>query len=79
MSDQQKPKRAYRKNVSSGGMIFLDNHEYEVAVKNVSLSGLLVELNAEDVPQQTMDLFQAIQHSPLIDIYLPKLRICGEG
>ncbi len=71
--------RAQRKNTDSYGMIYLGFEEHRIKVLNLSLSGLLAELQFEDCVPDTKDIFRALQVSPLVDIYLPDLRMAGEA
>jgi hypothetical protein len=66
--------RAYRKNLSSHGLIYLGFEELPIKVVNLSLSGFLAELSVTGA-----DLFQRLQVAPRIDIYLPDMRIAGEA
>lgn len=66
--------RAYRKNLSSHGLIYLGFEELQIKVVNLSLSGFLAELTAAGP-----DVFQRLQVAPRIDIYLPDMRLAGEA
>ncbi len=72
-------RRYYRKNLTSHGFIYLTGEEFEISVKNLSLTGLLVELKDRSIIQDVSDLFRAIKQSPLVDIYLHQLRLAGEA
>jgi hypothetical protein len=72
-------KRYYRKLLSSSGLIYLAGEELDIAVKNFSITGVLVELLSNSIIQNVSDLFQAIKaSSSLADIYLPEMRLAGE-
>jgi hypothetical protein len=72
-------RRYYRKNLNSHGFIYLAGEEFEISVKNLSITGLLVELEDRSIIRDVSDLFRAIKLSPLVDIYLHKMRIAGEA
>ncbi len=72
-------RRYYRKNLTSHGFIYLAGEEFEIGVKNLSITGLLVELKDRSIIQDVSDLFRAIKLSPLVDIYLHELRLAGEA
>lgn len=72
-------RRYYRKNLTSHGFIYLAGEEFEISVKNLSITGLLVELRDRSIIQDVSDLFRAIKQSPLVDIYLQDLRLAGEA
>ncbi|WP_031433111.1 PilZ domain-containing protein [Methylomarinum vadi] len=71
--------RSYRKNLAIKGFVYMGGQELEVKVRNVSITGLLAELKTEGVMNDVKDVFQAIKLSPVIDIYLPELRVAGEA
>lgn len=72
-------RRYYRKNLKSHGFIYLAGEEFEISVKNLSITGLLVELEDRSVIRDVSDLFRAIKLSPLVDIYLQEMRLAGEA
>ena len=71
--------RSYRKNLAIKGLIYMGGQELEVKVKNLSITGMLAELKSEESLTGIRDVFQAIRLSPVIDIYLPDLRVAGEA
>lgn len=71
--------RAYRKTLTGIGLIYLGSVEYEMRLLNVSLSGLLAELKYGGSVHDVKDMFQALQVSPVVDIYLPEMRLAGEA
>ncbi len=71
--------RAYRKNLSTEGLVYISGEEIEVRVINLSITGVLVELLNNNVIREAKDIFEAARISPVIDIYLPQLRIAGEA
>ena len=72
-------KRAYRKRLSCDGLIYLGFEEHQIRVINLSITGLLAEFKAKDSDHSVKDIFQSIQVSPIVDIYLPGIRIAGEA
>jgi hypothetical protein len=71
--------RAYRKNLTSFGLIFLGFEEYPIRLINLSLTGLLAELRQDASVTDLKDIFKAIRVSPLVDVYLPDMRMAGEA
>lgn len=72
-------KRAYRKNLRSTGLIYLGFEEHQFNVINLSVTGLLAELKYDTVAHDVKDIFRSLQVSPLVDIYLPDIRVAGEA
>jgi len=72
-------KRSYRKRLTSHGLIYLAGEELEITVKNLSITGLLAELDINKVIMDVDDLFHAIEQSVTIDLYLPEMRLAGEA
>ena len=72
-------KRPYRKNLTSNGLIYLGGEELEVSVKNLSITGLLAELNDSVDIHDIKDIFKSVNLSPVIDIYLPEMKLAGEA
>lgn len=72
-------KRSYRKNLTSYGLIYLGRKELEISVRNLSITGLLAEVENNDAISNIKDVFQSIKLSPTIDIYLEEMRIAGEA
>jgi hypothetical protein len=72
-------KRFYRKSLSSHGLIYIADEELEITVKNLSITGLLAELDANKVIADVDELFHALELSTTIDLYLPEMRVAGEA
>ncbi|WAR44662.1 PilZ domain-containing protein [Methylomonas rapida] len=72
-------KRAYRKNLSCDGLIYLGFEEHQIRLINLSLTGLLAELKPNANLNGVKDIFQSLQVSPIVDIYLPDIRVAGEA
>lgn len=71
--------RAYRKNLSSSGLIYLGFEEHAIKISNLSLTGFLAELIDQHPEERLKDIFKNLQVSPLVDFYLPALRLAGEA
>lgn len=72
-------KRAYRKRLSCDGLIYLGFEEHKIRVINLSLTGLLAEFKQDTSVNGIKDIFESIRVSPIVDIYLPDIRIAGEA
>jgi len=70
--------RPYRKNLTEHGLIYMGGEEHDVIVKNLSLTGVLAELCCANEPPEISDIYHAISASPVLDFYLPELRLAGE-
>ena len=68
-------KRPYRKNLALCGLIYLEEKEQEVIVKNISITGVLVTINSHE---HNAVIFNQLLMAKVIDIYLPRLRLAGE-
>ena len=71
--------RNYRKNLASSGFIFMDGVEREIIIRNLSITGLLAELEPMGQISEIEDVFNAIKSSVTVDIYLPDMRLAGEA
>ncbi len=71
--------RSYRKSLASYGLIYLGGEELEIEVKNLSITGMLAEVEGNDAIHGIKDVFHAIELSSIIDIYLPEMRLAGEA
>lgn len=71
--------RSYRKCLSSQGFIYLDNKELEISVRNLSITGLLAELDNNKFISEVDDVFHAIESTIMVDLYLPEMRLAGEA
>jgi hypothetical protein len=76
MSDKNRP---YRKNLTSHGLVYIAGKELEISVRNLSITGALGELGDNSTIKNINDVFNSIKKSPLIDIYLPEMRLGGEA
>lgn len=76
---QPEENRAYRKNLNSHGLIYLGFEEHPIKVVNLSLTGFLAELSDKHPKERIKDIFNSLQVSPRVDIYLPDMRVAGEA
>jgi hypothetical protein len=71
--------RPYRKNLKVHGLIYIGEETLDITVRNLSITGLLAELNSED--NNGLDiktLFTRLLTITTFDLYLPNLRLAGE-
>lgn len=72
-------KRPYRKNLMSRGLIYMGGQEREIVIKDLSLTGVLAELKADQLNPNTKNIFDMLTASTIIDLYLPEIRLAGEA
>ena len=69
--------RPCRKNLTSHGLIYMGGEEHEISVINISITGVLAELNNnKDIDIKY--IFDSLLVSTIIDLYLPEMRLAGE-
>jgi hypothetical protein len=73
-----KLERPYRKNLKLKGLIYFGGEEQEILVKNLSITGILVELSSKTSSTDIKTIFNNLKLSTTLDIYLPELRLVGE-
>jgi len=71
-------KRSYRTCLSSHGLIYLAGKELEISVRNLSITGLLAELDTNAYVLSVDEIFKTLELSVTIDLYLPEMRLAGE-
>ena len=76
MSEQKRP---YRTNLTSHGLIYMGGEELEISVRNLSITGLLGELDDNINIHDIKDVFKSVKLSPTIDLYLPEMKLAGEA
>ena len=76
MSEQKRP---YRTNLTSYGLIYMGGEELELSVRNLSITGLLGELDDNINIHDIKDVFKSVKLSPTIDLYLPEMKLAGEA
>ena len=69
----------YRKNFSLSGLLFIGGVEHEMQVQNLSISGILVAIDASEDIVDERDIFLLVRQSSLVDIYIEKLNLAGEA
>lgn len=70
--------RAYRKNLTSYGLIYFGGEELIIDVRNLSITGLLAELDPNSGVTDINDIFDSVKSSSITDIFLPEMRLAGE-
>lgn len=70
--------RPYRKNLTTQGLIYLAGEEQPITVKNISVTGVLAQLNSKVGKNDIKDIFNTLLASTIIDLYLPEMRLAGE-
>lgn len=76
---QQNSRQHYRKELASKGLIFLLGVEMEMIVRNVSITGLLGEIEINDQIKDIKNVFEGIKDSTIVDVFLEGLRLAGEA
>ncbi len=72
-------KRYYRKNLKLQGVIFMDEKEQAVTIKNLSLTGVLARLNHNLYGDDLKSVFNIMSASTIIDLYIPDFKMAGEA
>jgi hypothetical protein len=71
--------RPFRKDLHLQGLIFLNGEERSIVVKNLSITGLLAEMDQQKGAEKDIeDIFNSLQSSTLVDIFIPSMRLTGE-
>lgn len=70
--------RPYRKNLTTHGLIYLAGEEQPITLKNISITGVLAQLNSKVGKNDIKDIFNTLLSSTVIDLYLPEMRLAGE-
>jgi PilZ domain len=71
--------RPYRKNLTSHGLIYLAGEEQPITVKNISITGILAQLDSKVGKNDIKEIFNTLLTSTILDIYLPEMRLAGEA
>ncbi len=71
--------RSYRKLLTSQGLIYLVNQEMGISVRNLSITGMLAELDSNTTINGIEDVYAALKGSAAVDFYLPEMRLAGEA
>jgi hypothetical protein len=70
--------RPYRKTLTSHGLIYMGGEELGITIKNLSITGVLAELNNKAEGTDVKDIFNNLLASTTVDFYLPEMRLAGE-
>jgi hypothetical protein len=57
----------------------MGGEELEISVRNLSITGLLAELDDNIGIHDIKDVFKSVKLSPTIDLYLPEMHLAGEA
>ena len=71
--------RPCRKNLTSHGLIYMGEEEHEITVINISITGILAELNSNNKDIDVKYIFNKLLTTTIIDLYLPEMRLAGEA
>lgn len=71
--------RPCRKNLTSHGLIYMGEEEHEITVINISITGILAELNSNKKDIDVKYIFNILLTTTIIDLYLPEMRLAGEA
>jgi hypothetical protein len=75
-----KIKRSYRKNLKLHGLIYFGGQEQNILVKNLSITGLLAELQGPPGGLPTIqEIFNTLKCSTVADLFLPEMNLTGEA
>lgn len=69
----------FRKILETKGFVFLAGRELKILVRNLSVKGLLAEVDEGGIVNELEQIFAAIKQSTRIDFYLPELRMAGDA
>jgi PilZ domain len=61
------------------GFVYLEGVEQCITVKNISISGILAQLNSKAEENDIKRIFNNLLGSSIIDLYLPEMRVAGEA
>jgi hypothetical protein len=75
----EKLDRPCRKNLMSHGLIYMGEEEHGITIKNLSINGVLAELNSDREDIDIKYIFNSLLDSTIIDLYLPEMRLAGEA
>ena len=70
--------RPLRTNLVSEGFIYMGEEEHKITVKNLSINGVLAELNTDREDIDIKYVFNQLLVSTVIDLYLPETRLVGD-
>ena len=70
--------RPRRTNLVSEGFIYMGEEEHKITVKNLSINGVLAQLNTDREDIDIKYVFNQLLVSTVIDLYLPEMRLVGD-
>ena len=70
--------RPRRTNLVSEGFIYMGEEEHQITVKNLSINGVLAQLNTDREDIDIKYVFNQLLVSTVIDLYLPEMRLVGD-
>ena len=70
--------RPPRTSLVSDGFIYLGEEEHRITIKNISINGVLAQLNTDRQDIDIKYIFNQLLVSTIIDLYLPEMRLAGE-
>ena len=70
--------RPRRTNLVSEGFIYMGEEEHKITVKNLSINGVLAQLNTDREDIDIKYVFDQLLVSTVIDLYLPEMRLVGD-
>lgn len=71
--------RPRRTDLVSFGFIYLGNEEHKITIKNISITGVLVQINSDREDIDIKYIFNQLLDSTILDLYLPEMRLAGEA
>ena len=77
MNTQQQ--RSYRKKLVTEGLIFIDEREFKITVLDISISGILVQLDSDELPSEFKHRLLNQLYASQVDLYLPQINLAGEA
>ena len=70
--------RPRRTNLVSHGAIYMGGEEHKITIKNISINGVLAQLDSNREDIDIKYIFNQLQISTIVDLYLPEMRLAGE-
>ena len=70
--------RPRRTNLVSNGSIYMGEEEHKITIKNISINGVLARLDSNREDIDIKYIFNQLQISTIVDLYLPEMRLAGE-
>jgi hypothetical protein len=71
--------RPRRTQLESYGFIYLGEEEHKITIKNISITGVLVQLSSDREDIDIKYIFNQLLVSTILDLYLPEMRLAGEA